>query len=91
MKHKRPAPTRLASKAEQHNHDWVQAQPADRQRHAAIQATVTTEQALFDANPGSAESLATLAATLGIAWVVTAALTPDESEFEWFEDDQADD
>ena len=73
-KRKRSTKTDVASPSEQTRNDWVSASPADAQRSAAIQASVTTEQALLDAYPGSAESLATLAATLGITWVLVDSI-----------------
>ncbi|MFK7912281.1 MAG: hypothetical protein AB8B93_00075 [Pseudomonadales bacterium] len=75
---KRARATAVASTTEQTRDDWVVAQPADQRRSDAITASVTTEQALLDAYPGSAESLATLAATLGIAWTLVDATTVDE-------------
>lgn len=75
---KNSSDTQVASPTERTSNDWVKAQPADTQRNAAIQASVTTEQALLDAYPGSAESLATLAATLGIAWAAVQTFDGDE-------------
>lgn len=75
---KKPTQTQVASPKQQNRNDWVQAKPTDDQRNAAIQASVTTEQALLDTYPGSAESLATLAATLGIAWAVVEHYDSDD-------------
>ena len=74
----RPRDTHIANADERQRDDWISARPADPQRNAGLQATVTTEQALLDAYPGSAESLATLAATLGIAWALTDASDVDD-------------
>lgn len=75
---KKPTDTQVASPKQQNHNEWVKARPVDDQRNAAIQASVTSEEALLDAYPGSAESLATLAATLGIAWTVVEHYDSDD-------------
>lgn len=69
--------TELASLEDQSDNDWVPAGPADPARHDQIRATVTVPEA-YHAFSGEVPSLVTLAATLGIAALLTDELDGDD-------------